>query len=143
MSYVVSIKRKDGSGPFTSPELQRAAELHPEFSLEGELLTWTDPSSQHTLTMNVTPDEIWTDHPAVRSNEVIVVLCALAKTLGANVYDEEGQDLSEAAAGVEHPVSRTAAALGLAGTVVLAPFILLMALVRLPWVLWKIMRASK
>jgi hypothetical protein len=144
MSYVVSIRREEGSGPFSSADLEEASKL-PGFSLDGEFLIWTNPTSHHALTMNITPEEIWTDDPVVRSREVIIILRSLAMTLGAGIYGEEGEDLSEAAqaAAAAQPASRSAVALGLAGTVFLAPFVVLLALVRLPWVLWKIMRASK
>lgn len=113
--------------------------VHPGFSFANDHLSWIGPHRQDPITLNITPDEIWTDDPRSRTAEELKSLKDLAKELGGEVYCE-GEPLTDASAGAS---SRGKTALGLLIAVLAAPFLFLWAIIRLPWVIWQIKRGAK
>lgn len=143
MSYVLSIRRAESPSAFSRAELERAAALHEGLSLQGNVLVWNSPRSSLTLTLNVTPRELWTDDARSASTpEAMRLLADLAASLDAALVDEAGEQLS-----VEANDSSSGSTLGtvLGGVLALVslPFVVLLALVRLPWVLWKLWGRAK
>ncbi|HRE12689.1 MAG TPA: hypothetical protein PLD37_00675 [Usitatibacteraceae bacterium] len=138
MSYVLSIRRAEIAEPFSSSELEHAVAVHPGLVLEGQRLSWSSPKSQAKLTLNVSPRELWTDGLTPQNSaEQTRFLADLARTLDAQLVGEEGEVLfpepEESALG-----SAAKSAAGGVLTVLALPFVLVFALVRLPWVLWKL-----
>ncbi len=112
-------------------------------SFAGDRLNWTSPGTSASITFNVTPDEIWTDAPNMATGEGLDFLKHLAKTLGAAVYCE-GEPLADPPSIAGQPaVTPAKTALGLLLVVLTAPFLLVWAIIRLPWVLWQIKRGTK
>lgn len=143
MSYVLSIRRAESASAFSRAELERAAALHEGLSLQGDVLVWNSPRSPLTLTLNVTPRELWTDNARSASTpEATRLLADLAATLDAELIDEAGEPIS-AVPNESSSGSTLGTVLGGVLAVVSLPFVVLLALVRLPWVLWKLWGRAK
>lgn len=140
MSIVIEIRRS--GEPFEAAELERAAARR-ALLFATERLIWTLPNATDPITLNITPNEIWTDDPRSTGSGELSFLKDFAKELRAEVYCE-GEPLTDDSA-VAHqqpgaPVNTILAALAV---VLTAPFLLVWAIIRLPWVLWQIKRGTK
>jgi len=141
MSVVIEIRRP--GAPFDAAELDRAAASQQGLSFAGDQLNWTSPGTGTSITLNVTPDEIWTDAPNMTTGEGLDFLKHLAKTLGAAVYCE-GEPLTDLSSITDQvAVTPAKTALGLLFVVLAAPFLFVWVIIRLPWALWHIKRGTK
>jgi hypothetical protein len=143
VSYVLSIRRAESASAFSPSELERVAALHEGLALKGDVLVWNSSRSRLNLTLNITPRELWTDGTSAASaQEVTNFLAGLAASLDAKLVGEEGELLiAEPNESSQSATLKTV----LGGVVALLslPFVVLLALVRLPWVLWKLWGRAK
>lgn len=143
MSYVVSIRRTESQPPFGSEELERVAQAHESLSVGRSVLTWSNAEGV-SVELFVAPRELRADRiPSAVIDEVLGVLRAIARELDARVVGEEGEDLTHGELTPSPPGSPWRVLLGGIVAVVAIPLMLLFALVRLPWVLWKARRSLK
>lgn len=143
MSYVLSIRRAEHQPPFAREELERLARSHEGWVLDQDVLSWSDGKGRN-IELFVDCRELRADRiPADVSEQALGLLQSIAKELEARVIGEEGEDLAE---DETPPRSRGATWFVLLGglAVVLAtPFVLLLALLRMPGVLWKARKILK
>jgi hypothetical protein len=109
-------------------------------SLEGDTWKWRAAPDGAELWVNVSDTKLWTDGgrgwTAERS---LAKLQQIASRLDADVVGEEGELLNDVVtpAGPGTPAGFTGGAIA---AILFLPFVVLLALVRLPWILWKISR---
>jgi hypothetical protein len=142
MSVVVTIRRT-GPHPLTRSEIEQALEASPDF--EGEKgASWRLVGTEGGagLHLNVENDEAWTDGSGEwLADAALAKLRSLAIVLEARLLGEEGEDITSASPEVStERVGKLSATLGAVLAVVLLPLLALFALIRLPWVLWRVTR---
>jgi hypothetical protein len=141
MSIVVAIRRS--GQPFEAAELERVAAAHRDLSLTTSHLTWIGPSKEDPITLNITPDEIWTDDPRSTVGGALDFLRSLAKELRGEVYCEGEPLADEGTLETQQSATPAKTFLGVLGVMLAAPFLLVWVIIRLPWVLWQIKRRTK
>jgi hypothetical protein len=142
MSVVLTIKRIE-------PPLLSQGEMHcamdgdPDFARVGSA-TWRWMVAPHDeeLFINRDENELWTDGSRRwRSDDALQKLRTIAERLEARVFSEEAGEITLCE---EEPGSPSSSplmvALGLCMSAVLLPLLLILALLRLPWILWQITR---
>jgi hypothetical protein len=140
VSYVITIQRRDH--PLSVGEIERAMSGDPEFVAVGTgCWQWAAAPTGAELFLNSGEDNLWTDGGRGWTAPVALdKLRSLAKALDARVLGEEGEELTENAPATGQPTKPTGALLTLIITVALVPLIGLVAIIRLPLVLWRIVR---
>lgn len=144
MSNVVTIKRT-GPRPLSRTEIEQALGSRQDFTRceDGGWRLIATPS-EPALFLNVEENEAWTDGGAAwLEDPAIGELRQLAAMLDAQMLDETGGQLtfaSDSAAEAPGAASKASIALGAILTLALAPLLILFALLRLPWVLWRVAR---
>jgi hypothetical protein len=140
VSYVVTIQRSHNS--LSTSEMEQAVGADTEFVTVGNgCWRWVGVPGGSELFLNLGDDNLWTDGGRGWIEPIAIdKLRSLAKTLDARVVGEEGEELTENAPVKGQPVSPTGTFLTLLITVALIPVIALVAIVRLPLVLWQIVR---
>lgn len=144
MSIVLTVRRSSVAPPLTRSEIEQVLSSSQSFSGD-EIGGWrlVGVPSANELFLNVDEDEAWTDGGREWCSEpALAELRALAGLLNARVFGEEGEDITEATPTdddlpTEH-VGKPAIVIAAILAVILAPFILLLAVLRLPWVLWRL-----
>lgn len=102
---------------------------------------WSVAPAGAELFLNSGEDNLWTDGGRGWTTPVALdKLRSLAKALDARVLGEEGEELAESAPATVQPTKPTGLLLTLIITVALVPLIALVAIIRLPLVLWRIVR---
>lgn len=144
MSYVISVRRPPGKPTLTANEIAQRLSVIGGFSRRSESSwAWTLPEGREGPTISFAAGELSIDGALGRDTEACVrTLRDLAESLEAVVYGEEGEELS----GPTTPtpaVSPWSLLGGLVLAVLLFPFMALLSIVRLPWLLWKLVRAVK
>jgi hypothetical protein len=141
MSYVVTIKRPAEAFPLTVEEVTSVLSSDAAFSQTGEA-SWewrgTNPRDSLTLTFHI--DAVSTEGRLPRSPEWLQALRRTAAALNARVHGEEGEEITEAEPG---RISWLSSAGGLLLAAVMMPVMLLVLVVRLPWLVWKLLRATR
>lgn len=143
MSYVISIKRPPGKPPLTLRDFEELMREDASLSRnEGGQIVWFDSKTQKELCIKTENDHLWTD--GIRGNHIdhaLGKLRGIANRLDARVFGEEGEDITEVDA--TGPVSAKQTLAGLFIFIVSLPFLVLLFLIRLPWMFWKIKRKLK
>jgi hypothetical protein len=142
MSYVITIERLLGP-PLTQEEMLQALSSDPDFALvESASWRWHGSPAGTELFINISENNLWTDGGRGWTTEdAIAKLQQLAVRLNSRVVGEEGEDLTEASVPAKGG-SAAAAGVGVLLTLLLLPFVLLFAIVRLPWFLWKVTKSK-
>jgi hypothetical protein len=140
MSYVITIQRTDHS--LSTDEIERAVSEDAEFvAVSTGCWRWAGAPDGSELFLNFGDNNLWTDggrgwtEPAALEK-----LRLLAKGLNARVIGEEGEELTENEPAASPPSSATGTFLTLVIMAALVPVIALVALIRLPLVLWRVVR---
>ena len=146
MSYVISIERRTSTAPLTSLDINRVVDADESFTRHSEaLVEWRDPSTSKGFCLNIEEDSLWTD--AVHGDEDMVFLTKLqelAVALGADVVGEEGELLTDTTVPADTEVQSVLSAIAGFGLVAITlPVLALMFVIRLPWIVWKILRSTK
>ncbi|MFN3987714.1 MAG: hypothetical protein ACK4KV_19655 [Rhodocyclaceae bacterium] len=145
MSIVVTVRRP-GPSPLSREEIVRALKNDPNFALD-ETGCWRLTGSDPVLFLNVEEDEAWTDGSSMWLSEpALGSLRGLASQLHARVFSEDNEDITLRCSFDEDTPPKTtgklATVLGGLLSLVLLPVLLIVAVVRLPWILWQITRAK-
>jgi hypothetical protein len=145
MSIVVAIRRP-GARPLSRSEIERALETSSDFERDDDG-GWRliDASAEHELYLNVEVDEAWTDGSREwLSDAALGKLRVLAAVLEARVLGEEGEDITLAkpsvAEAAPESVGKSVTVMAATLAIVVFPFLLVFAVLRLPLVLWRITR---
>jgi len=143
---VVATIRRPGARPLSRPEIERVLGSSPSFARD-ESGSWrlVSAPSGTELFLNVENDQAWTDgSTAWLEGAALGQLRALAVALDARVLGEEGEDITDAhlaaAAAPTRSAGKTAGVLAAILGIVLAPLLIVAAVLRLPWILWRITR---
>ncbi len=125
-------------------EIERALSASPAFERVDDAWRLVDSPADAELFLNVEDSEIWTDgsrHWLEAS--ALRTLRQLAATLEARMRVEEDDITDERPASVSEAgevSSKPTAVVAAVFAVILAPFLIVVAVLRLPWVLWRITR---
>lgn len=146
MSYVVEVRRPGDQPSLTPDDFQRLIESDSSLTLtDGRLIIWNGPEDFDPLNVNVESDRLWTDSIGGSAQATYLKkLREIAKFLDANVFGEEGEDLSdEFPSDPDDPRHGISALVGLALFILTIPVLALFFVVRLPWMIWKTSRVLK
>lgn len=137
MSYVLSIRRAENKPPFTREELERLARAHQSLVLDQGILSWSDGKGGN-IEFFVDERELRADRISAEvSKQALSLFRTIAMELDAHVIGEEGEELAADETPLRSRGSTWFVLLGGLVVVVATPFVLLLALLRMPWVLWK------
>jgi len=143
VSDVISIRRSENQPAFTRDELERLTQSHEGLVLENGALVWTGPKRRR-IELFIGERELRADRvPLGAGEQALAAFASMARALNAQLVDEAGEALVGDSPQMEGPAPRWQLALGGVLTVLAIPFTLLLALVTLPWVLWKVGRKGK
>ena len=143
MSYVVSIRRADSQPPYAREELERIAHTQTGVQLERGVLAWSNGNGEH-VELFIGKRELRADHiPSGLREQALEALQGIARELNARLVGEEGEDITFDAMLADAPAPGRNAVLGAVLAAIALPLMLVLALVRLPWVVWRIGRRLK
>ena len=144
MSYVIYIRRGKGKPPLVKGEIaDRFAQDASLTQVTETSWSWADPASGAGFTLTFRQEELSTEGRLNMDGEAsITKLRELAQSLDAQVYGEEGENLTEAVV-ASKSMGPWSVAGGIVVTVLFFPFVTLFLLVRLPWLVWKFLRTTK
>lgn len=141
MSYVVTIRRPAAASPLTVEEVKSVLALDAAFSQVGEAAwQWRGTNPGDSLTLTFDTGAVSTAGRLPRSPEWLQVLRRVAVALDARVHGEEGEELTETGLG---RAGWLPTAGGLLLAAIMMPVMLLVLVVRVPWLLWKLLKATK
>lgn len=140
MSYVITIQRKND--PLGAGEIERAVASDAEFVAVGTgCWRWTAAPAGSELFLDSGEDNLWTDGGRGSTAPVSLdKLRSLARALNAHMIGEEGEDLTECQPVMTQSSKSPGPLLTALITVALVPLIALAAIIRLPLILWHIVR---
>jgi hypothetical protein len=147
MSIVVTVKRTEAS-PLSREEMVAALSNSSVFTQYAEH-SWKlvgDPTVGD-LFVNVDDDSLWTDGSTEwLEQHGLESLRALAAELHGRVLDEEGGDLTSGGLESNEPpppfYARLLAPVYLLVSLLLLPVLFVVAIVKVPWVLWRLSRTK-
>jgi hypothetical protein len=145
MSYVITIKRPAGKPSLTTQDYEWLLENDGALSKTSEgTLIWTPPHIQQEFYITLESNHIWTDNIASdESGAFVEKLREIAVQLDARVYDEEGDDITEIDRIPMSTKEKLVSTIGILVTIVSIPFIIILLLIQLPWIIWKMWIAIK
>lgn len=139
MSYVLSIKRREGEPPLCDADILRLLESDPTLKRgEGKVIYWSPPIASRQIYINLDGDRLWTDcFGTVDDDAFLEKLRSMAQALDAALWGEEGEEITSDELGKHTRSSSISNVLGVVFVVLLAPVMLLTVVVRLLWWLLK------
>ena len=154
MSYVITVQRDPDGAPLTRSDINAVLDSDETIGRKDERTAeWTRPGCDEPVYFNIEETSLWTDgYQHFELDALLAKLQELARSLDAEVIGEEGEVLtaaeSEAPAGGEQAQSascrgRPAAITGVALSVVAFPFVVILFVIRIPYLLWQIFRATR
>ena len=146
MSYVITIQRSLKETPLTRSDIN--AVLDSDVTIQRKdagTAEWTRSDSAECIHFNIEDSSLWTDsyhHSEV--DTLLTKLHDLALILNAEVIGEEGEVLTSSEQSQSAPTSGGLAKVaGLAFTLVSSPFMVILFVIRVPYMLWQIFRATR
>jgi hypothetical protein len=143
MNYAIAIKRPDGRPPLSAQNFDGLLAADPSLTRKDSGIVWTQESRE--LFLNVEADHFWTDVLSKRIKKDISgleKLRSIATHLDDSLFGEEGEELS-----TEEEITDSPSALSAIGGMILSvitlPFVILLFVVRIPWILWTLKKRLK
>ena len=146
MSYVVEVRRPGNRPSLTLDDFRRLVESDASLTLtDDKLIVWNGSGNLDPLNVNIESDRLWTDSIGGSAQATYLrKLRDIARFLDANVFGEEGENLTEEnLSDPNYPRHGVSAFIGLVLFVLTIPILALVFIARLPWVIWKTSRALK
>ena len=146
MSYVITIERISSEAPLTRDDINAVLDSDEAITRrEAGTAAWQSPGSDESVHLNIEESSLWTDsYPASQIDTVLPKLRELALALSAEVIGEEGEVLTSPEE-LPPPASPgvLSMAFGLIIMLVALPFMAIMFVVRVPYILWQVFRATR